>query len=366
MTPTTLAEPPVRRRLIDAAGALSTPLLPDDYLTLFNELWSLHDLRGRIEQLIPRGRDGVTVVIRPGRQWPGHEAGQHLAVGVDVGGVRHWRSYSLTSDPGRPDGCISITVKRVEGGRVSTQLTRAARVGDIVRLGPPEGDFVLGSAAAGAPLLFITAGSGITPVMAMLRALEHGGGLHNVVHLHSDRTPADVLFGDELRALQAEHAGVRVVERHTADAPRIAPAELDALCPDWRERTAFACGPAGLLDALESHWDTTGLRPQLHTERFQIAMLQADPGDGGTVTIDGTAVDVAAGEPILVAGEDARVPLESGCRMGSCHRCVKSLAAGQVRDLRTGALIAEPGDDVQVCVTGAAGDASLTPKTDHR
>ncbi|MEI2701614.1 MAG: ferredoxin reductase [Baekduia sp.] len=365
MSTTALAEPPVRRRLIDAAGALSTPLLPDDYLTVFNELWSLHDLRGRIEQLIPRGRKAMTVVIRPGRRWPGHEAGQHLAVGVDTGGVRHWRSYSLTSDPDRPDGCISITVKRVDDGRVSTQLTTRAKVGDIVRLGPPDGEFVLG-AAAGRPLLFITAGSGITPVMAMLRSLERSGGLGDVVCIHSDRTAGDVIFGDELRALPKAHAGVRVIEHRTAKKPRLTGDDLDALCPDWRERTAFACGPAGLLDAIEQRYELEPEPPALNVERFEIATLLADPGDGGTVTIEETEVDVAAGEPILVAGEEAGLALESGCRMGICHRCIHSLASGQVRDLRTGELITEPGDDVQLCVTGAAGDAALLPKTDHR
>ncbi len=111
-------------------------------------------------------------MIRPGRRWPGHLAGQHLALGVDVNGVRHWRSYSLTSDPGRPDGCLSITVKAVDGGVVSTHLVRGAKVGDLVRLGPPEGTFTLPPDVGVRRMLFITAGSGITPVMSMLRAME--------------------------------------------------------------------------------------------------------------------------------------------------------------------------------------------------
>jgi DNA-binding IscR family transcriptional regulator len=152
-----LAEPTVRRRLVDAAGMLTTPLLPDDYLTVFNPLWAFSQLRGRIEQVIARTADAATVVIRPGRRWPQHRAGQHTAIGVDVDGVRHWRSYSLTSDPGRPDGCISVTVKAVDGGVVSTHLVRAAKVGDIVRLGPPEGDFHLPGDITRTPLLLITA-----------------------------------------------------------------------------------------------------------------------------------------------------------------------------------------------------------------
>jgi stearoyl-CoA 9-desaturase NADPH oxidoreductase len=355
----TLAEPTVSRRLLDLAGAFTTPLLPDDYLTAVNPLWALRELRGRIEQVIARPGDAATIVIRPGRRWPGHRAGQHLALGVDVDGVRHWRSYSLTSDPGRPDGCLSITVRAVDGGVVSSHLVRHAREGDLVRLGPPEGEFVLPSDASQRKLLFITAGSGITPVMSMLRALEAGDGLHDVVHLHSERTADAVIFGEELRGLTARNAGVILHERHTAHEERLAAAELDALCPDWRERDAFVCGPLGLIDGVEEHYATAGALDRLMLERFQIALLGPDPGDGGTATLGGVSFDAPAGTPLLIAGEEAGLALQNGCRMGICHRCVCTLREGQARDLRTGELISEPGSDVQICVSAAAGDLRL-------
>ena len=360
-TTDTLAEPTIRRRLIDAAGVLTTPLLPDDYLTVVNPLWTFNELRGRIEQIIPRTSDSSTVVIRPGRRWPLHRAGQHVAIGVDVDGVRHWRSYSLTSDPGRPDGCISITVKTVDGGKVSTHLVQGSRVGEIVRLGPPEGDFHLPQERTDAPLLLITAGSGITPVIAILRELEREQGIHDVVHVHSERTSEAVIFGESLRGLAERNPGVTRHERFTGLLPRFVPTELDALCPDWRERETYACGPLGLLDAVEEHFDREGVLERLHLERFQLATLSADPDDGGSVTIEGSGVvfDAPAGTPVLVAGEDAGLPLNSGCRMGICHRCVCTLVSGQVRDLRTGELHNEPGQHIQICVSGAAGDVEL-------
>lgn len=356
----TLAEPVLRRRLLDVAGVLTTPLLPDDYLTVINPLWSFGELRGRIEQIVPRTEDASTVVIRPGRRWPGHRAGQHLALGVDVDGVRHWRSYSLTSDPGRPDGCLSITVKRVDGGAVSSHLVNDAHVGELLRLGPPEGDFQLPEGDPG-PLLLITAGSGITPVIAMLRELERRELIRDVVHVHSDRTAGAVIFGESLRALAERNPGVRLAERHTVRDPRFSPAELDALCPDWRMRTTYACGPLGLLDAVEAHFEAAGERERLRLERFELATLSANPDDGGTVTasVSGMSFEAPAGTPLLVAGEAAGLVLSSGCRMGICHRCVCELRSGQVRDLRTGELHHEPGQLIQVCVSGAAGDVEL-------
>jgi len=280
-----------------------------------------------------------------------------------VNGVRHWRSYSLTSDPGRPDGCISITVKAVDDGIVSPHLVNGAAVGEIVRLGPPEGDFTLAPEHVAGKLLFITAGSGITPVMAMLRALERTGGLADVVHLHSDRTPDEVIFGRQLRELAEASESVRLVERHTGEAARFTPAELDELCPDWRERDTYACGPRGLLDAIEEYYEQHDELGQLHLERFQLAQLLADPGDGGTATFTQngtqTRVEVGPGIPLLIAGEEAGLPLESGCRMGICHRCMCELGSGQVRDLRTGELHSEPGEFVQLCVSAPAGDVEI-------
>src|ERR1700749_5069713 len=162
--------PEMRRRALHAVRSLFTPLPPDDYLELINPLWSTQELRGRIERIEREAADPVTVLIRPGHEWPGHRPGKYLGIGVIVDGVHHWRAYSLTTDPGRPDGCISITPKLYEPGVVSPHLVPDARPGDIVRLGGVEGEFTLPDPLPG-KLLFVSAGSGVTPIMSMLRCL---------------------------------------------------------------------------------------------------------------------------------------------------------------------------------------------------
>src|SRR3954468_16983589 len=158
---------PVRARALRAISAFTSPLLPDDYLELINPLWATREVRGRVEELKPEAGDAMTVLIRPGHTWPGHEPGQYLRIGFDVNGIRHWRAYSITSDPGRPDGFISITIKNVDEGTVSPYLVRRGRPGSIVSLGGVEGEFVLPDPIP-EKLLFISAGSGITPIMSML------------------------------------------------------------------------------------------------------------------------------------------------------------------------------------------------------
>ena len=139
-------------------------------------------------------------------------------------------------------------------------MVREAKPGTIVRLGGVEGTFVLPDEVP-ERLLFVSAGSGITPIMSMLRSLDRDGGLRDVVHLHSARTEDDIIFGSQLRRLDERHDGYRLEKRLTREHGRLAPSDLDELCPDWREREAFVCGPAELLDALTDALGAGGRRP---------------------------------------------------------------------------------------------------------
>ena len=365
MTASSTLRTAVLRGLSGAFERLTTPLLPDDYLALVNPLWCGRELRGRIEAIHPETADVATLVIRPGQAWAGHRPGQWIGVGVDIEGVRHWRAYSLSSPPGRPGrGRITITVKAVPDGVVSRYLVQATP-GTIVGLAGPDGEFVL-PAPPPSRLLFLTAGSGITPVRAMLHGLFGGAAarsaghrvLPDVVLLHSAPTSGEVIFGQELRALAARFSNLRLYERHTRAEGRLRPADLTDLCPDWADRTAWVCGPAGMLEEAEEQW--AGLEDRLHIERFRPAMPKA-LGEGGRVrfTRSDRETDADGGIPLLVAGEEAGVLMPSGCRMGICHRCVARLASGQVRDLRTGQVHGDVGDLVQTCVSAAAGPVQI-------
>jgi stearoyl-CoA 9-desaturase NADPH oxidoreductase len=353
--------PKARRRALDAVRSLFSPLLPDDYLELINPLWSTQELRGRIERIDRETPDAVTVLIRPGYEWGGHRPGQYLRIGVIVNGVHHWRAYSLTTDPGRPDGLIGITPKLVDAGKVSHYLVRPARPGDIVRLGGVEGTFVLPDPPPSRPL-FISAGSGITPIMSMLRSLDRDDALEDAVHIHSARTADGVIFGEQLRELDSRRPGYRPHLQITSEAGRVAPAHLDELCPDWRQRHTFASGPGEMLDALVSHWREDGDPALLEMERFQpVIGGSAVAGEGGTIrfTKSGVETSTDGGAPILVAGEEAGAELPFGCRMGICHTCIGRLCSGEVRDLRTGEVHGQEDEMVRTCVNAPEGDVEI-------
>jgi ferredoxin-NADP reductase len=343
--------------VLKLAELITTPLLPSDYLDLVDPLRSGADLRGRIEAVLPETRDAATIVIRPGRSWKGHTPGQYVRIGIDVDGVRQWRAYSLTSHLGRTDGCIAVTVKAIPDGKVSNHLVHRAKPGTIVQLDQATGEFVL-PAERPAKALFVTAGSGITPVMGMLRNHPE---LIDVVLVHSAPTRDDVVFGDELRALAAD-GRIRLIERHTDVDGMLDAAAIAGLVPDLAERATWACGPVGMLEALEAHWAAAGLGARLYSERFRPTVLVT--GEGGTVsfTRNGTTLEADGATPILDAAEEAGVLMPSGCRMGICYGCVLPLREGAVRDLRNGEVTtAAPGDGVliQTCVSAAAGACDI-------
>ena len=178
------------------AARMTTPLLPDDYLHMINPLWSTRELRGKIVEVIPETEDAATLVIKPGWGFAGgFQAGQYVGIGVSIDGRWHWRSYSISSAPGGSGPgrkTISITVKAMPEGFMSGHLVRGLAPGTIVRLALPQGDFVLPDPPP-AKLLFWTGGSGVTPVMSMLRTLHRRGTMPDVVHIHAAPSRADAI-----------------------------------------------------------------------------------------------------------------------------------------------------------------------------
>jgi ferredoxin-NADP reductase len=235
-----MLKPALLTRLSDA---LAWPLSTTHYLALLDPLGGQ---RARVEELLDETREARTLVLRPPCGWAGHRAGQYAALGIVIEGRRHVRTYSISSAPQRfeNEGRITMPVKALGGGLVSQRLAREVRRGTALWLGPAQGGFLLPERAP-VRALFLTGGSGITPVMSMLRSLVAAGPLPDIVHVHHAPRPQDVIFAAELADLPRAHARYRLALVYTRQArgARLAPERLDALCPDWRTRETWACGP---------------------------------------------------------------------------------------------------------------------------
>lgn len=362
-----IAAPPTSP-LRKLAAPFVQPEVFDFWVGLLNPAWSWSRPLARVVERRIEARDTVTLVLRPNRHCVTVRPGQHLNVSAEVNGRRITRSYSITNVPGR-GGLIEITVKRSEGGKLSTHLCRATRAGDVVELGAAFGDMALPAQPSG-KWLFLAAGSGITPLVSLTRALAAQGMPADLQLVYWAKTRAELCFIPELRTLAARHPCFRLQTVLTHEAQTLADeargfigAELLAqLVPDLGERQVYACGPGGFVDTARA------LAGQ--AARSFMAEGFTPPAPVGTASEaattvrvhlrkSGRALDVSSGDSLLAALEQQGVNPASGCRMGICHTCVCTKHDGTTQDTLTGDRDTEAGTPVRLCVSRACTDVTL-------
>ena len=358
--------PSIWSRLSTLTDYFAWPLRTSHYLELVNPLWTTHKMQARVVKVWDETRDARTLTLRPGLNWRGHRAGQHVRVGIHANGKHYTRTYTISSAPERYDDCFTITVKAIDKATISHHIVRNIKVGDYLPIGLPQGDFYLPDAQHIHPL-FITAGSGITPAFSMVNSLIAQERLPDTCHLHYAPHEFDVVLGKQLREMAAQYDRYHLhllytrEEKHPGNA-RFSAAQLDALCPDWKERDVYACGPPSLLEAVEQCFEQAGCSRNLHIERFRAPFTEI-PADaeGGKVRFAQSGVDAEGDSdtPLLKVAEEAGMNPPHGCRMGICHTCNTTLVSACVRDLRTGEVLNEAGSIVQTCICAAAGDCEL-------
>jgi ferredoxin-NADP reductase len=307
----------------------------------------------------------VTVTLRPNGNWTGFRAGQHTQLSVEIDGVRHTRCYSMANCATAGGGLIELSITAHPEGRVSQHLRRVAARGQTVALATAQGAFTLPEAEPD-HLLLISGGSGITPVMSMLRTRCALGWEKPVTFVHYALTEADMLYREELEELARTAPGVRLVRIFT-DEPGtgdldgfLSLPQLDRAAPRWTDAEAFVCGPAPLMDSAREIFARRGRADHLHTESFTLAPFGPVETVDGTVRFGASEIGVASdGTPLLLQAEATGLAPLSGCRMGICHTCTRRLCAGTVRDAVTGELTTGPDVNIRICVSVPVGDVEI-------
>ncbi|WP_369926629.1 ferredoxin reductase [Xanthomonas sp. NCPPB 2632] len=348
---------PKSPRLQRAVRRAVSPALFDFWATRFNPLWTLEQPMARVLSRTPAGRDAVTLVLRPNRHWRGMLPGQHVNVGVEIEGRRLVRSYSPTP---LDDGTLAITVKAMPGGVVSGHLARKTWIGDVVTLGQAFGDMTL--PAPRDDLLLLAAGSGITPMRALVRSLAAQGMPVKVDLMYWARQSDELCFVDELQALAAAHPRLRVRTLLTRD--ENAPDErIDAIAltsvDDLATRHVLACGPGGFVQAARTRLH--GYVARFDAEAFSAPALV--DGEEGEVQVhlarSGRTLTLPRGRSLLEGLEAQGLRPAHGCRMGICNTCVCGRESGTVRHTLTGMHNGEPSTQVRLCVSAPSTDLVL-------
>ena len=278
------------------------------------------------------------------------EPGQFITISPVIGGQTAARCYTLSSSPTRPFA-FSITVKRVPGGAVSNWLHDHLKPGDNLKACGPAGSFTpVGYPAT--KLLYLSAGSGVTPLMSMTRAACDMAGNLDIVFVHSARTPTDIIFHTELTRMQAAMPGLRVISvceglgdtaQWQQPIGRLDLSLLSQHVPDYQEREIFTCGPQGYMEAVKSLLREAAFDfAHYHQESFDIAALNEEPlieqaaslnqQDVFTVTLSrsGKTFSMPGNQTVLSAARKAGAIVPSSCSQGICGTCKTALLQGTV------------------------------------
>ncbi len=301
-----------------------------------------------------------TLTLRPTNTWRGFRAGQNVLVGVEIDGARRTRCFSLSSSEVRGRDELTITVRAHEEGLVSKYLARLTEPGLVVHLSQAEGAFTLPEQLPDR-LLMISGGSGITPVMSMLRTLvdrEYDG---RITFIHYSQTPELTIFRDELGRMAVDH-GIDLTVVHTrAGGARFTTEQLKELAPDYARTDTFACGPAGLVEQVQRTYADVGAEDRLKVEYFKTSTITADR-DSAEGSVRFTRAGRTAentGATLLEQAEALGLEPEYGCRMGICFSCTSRKSEGTVRNVVTGAESSLPDEDIQICVSTPVGDCAV-------
>jgi ferredoxin-NADP reductase len=360
---------PVRRlarRLLgsELVEALAAPHAVDRYLELVRPSWSLHEARAEVVEVRRQTADSVTLALRPNENWKGFRTGQFVRLTVEIDGVRQTRCYSPACSEHAPDG-IEITVKAHPEGLVSGFLNQAAHTGMVFGLSQADGDFVL-PAHRPERLLLISGGSGITPVISMLRTLRDEGHAGAVTFVHYAPTRADVTYRGELDEIATGHPNMRVAHAYTREAGgalrgHLSREHLRTVAPDHDRADAYVCGPPGLIESARKIWAEDGIEERLHVESFlpPSLALPSDRAEGSVRFARAGERVPNSGRSLLEQAEQAGLSPQFGCRMGICHTCTCRKTAGTVRNVVTGEVSAAEEEDIQICVSVPAGDVEL-------
>lgn len=349
-----------------AVRSLTSPHSIDHYLEHLHPLLTVDAVRGRVVEVIHETGDASTVVIRPNGAWRGFVPGQHVQFGVEVEGRRRVRVFSVSSSQANRDGTFSVSVKAHPDGYVSQFLHHELAPRTIIHLSQAEGEFVLPDELPD-HLLLLSGGSGITPVMSMIRTLRDRRYDGQVTFLHYARSRADEMFSEELDQL-AEETDFRVIrvftrepEPEAALGGRFHVDHLKHLGVDASDTLSYVCGPAGLIASVRDTYDELGAADQLRTEYFKVPTVDLDAADAtGILTFDATGTSADnSGATILEQAEAAGLEPAYGCRMGVCNTCAVKKLHGAARHVVSGEVQADTDQTLKICVHVPVGDVSV-------
>jgi len=342
---------PLRRVLGSPLLApFNQPQAWDRLTTAIKPTWSWAEPRAKVVRVVDEAPGVRSLWLQPNRRFGSFRPGQHLLLTLDIDGAQHSRCFSLSAAP-RRDGLLRLTIRQQAGGPVST-AAHALQSGQVVRLSKAQGQFA--PTESELPLLLLSAGSGVTPMMSLLHAMADAQPNRTVHVLHSGRSAETTIFAAELRELAAAWPALQLCLHASGGDGRLDSNRIAGHVPQWQQCETLLCGPADFMQMVQMMYAEAGRSDQLQSESFGriAAKVDANAAHHSVTTSESKQLFTAqAGQSLLQAAETAGLNPRFGCRRGICRTCQCSKRSGTVRNLLTGEISGAGEELIQLCIS---------------
>lgn len=293
--------------------------------------------------------------------------GQHIQLHLKLDGRYVSRIFSISSPHSdyKKRSIIELSIKPVADGLVTNHLNEDIKPGQTLHISKPLGDFTVSKETLLTPTLFVAAGSGITPIISILRSLDRKY-LNNAFLLYYNSNDASIAFNKEIQSLTKY--GLRASLINTTTNGRLTTEHINDIAGDCTIQSAYICGPAGLKNLAEQSLDersnqTTDPMPAIRSEHFCVEV----PSENTAYSLnvigkkDQQQLTQSKGSLLDNIERTSFKPI-SGCKAGICHQCSATLMNGRARNILTNQLHTEPGEEVQLCICVAESNIELKIK----
>ncbi|MBK8973969.1 MAG: iron-sulfur cluster-binding domain-containing protein [Hahellaceae bacterium] len=346
----------------------------DFILTSIDPLMSRQRLMARVINCIQETDDTLTYTLQVCSRWQGFKPGQFVTISAEINGITYKRNYSISSSPEllRNKRQITLTIRAQRGGKVSPNIGQWLKVDDTLEISAAMGDFICLEAEkqlyteaqrAYSPVALIAAGSGITPIKAMLESFCENRPDHDICLIVHAANPAQLIFANDLKRFTQSLPNLKLSVHFSDKEGFVTQNQLLKDCPDLKDRVLYICGPAPFMAKINDFAEAAGVPDfRRHQEAFSSPVAPRKSAGPVTVTFTKTGKTVTSANAVslLELAERSGLKPKFGCRNGICHECTCQRTQGSLVNALTGNPIPDEQTQVQSCISIPTSDVTIT------
>ncbi len=334
-------------------------------LSHLSKTWSVNRVKAKVIRITEESPDVKSFYLEPNGLWKGFLPGQHVNVSLKINGRFQTRTFSFSSHP--KEKLLRITIKKIPGGLVTNTIHTSSKVGDIWELGEATGDFLITKNIETEKYLFLSGGSGITPILSQLKELSKKNSSSKITLLYFSKSEKDILFKNELNLLTHTLQNFKVVHFLSEEKnPKynfgiFGESILKTHVPDFKDHSTFFCGPEPLKQVVFNLYEKENILDKILCEDFGLfnqKTIETTELQKVKLLFRAREEEIGSGN-ILDSLLDKGISLQHGCKSGICNTCACMKSKGRVKNLITGKISDDSREKIKLCVSVAMTEIHL-------